>query len=109
MRLDLIFTIVSGIYINSNLKSLTKYTSCSRSTELREAHEYPAMEHVSNNYEDHPNQHENSHKLCDETGHPILSLTESQKKLIQLHAHGFPNGGKALFYNRTNTSVKRKK
>ena len=26
------------------------------------------MEHLLNDYKDHPNQHENSHKLCDETG-----------------------------------------
>ena len=25
------------------------------------------MEHFSNDHEDHPNQHNNSHKLCDET------------------------------------------
>ena len=30
------------------------------------------MEHLSNDHEDHPNQHKNSHKLCDETGHPIV-------------------------------------
>ena len=24
------------------------------------------MEHLSNDHEDHPNQHENSHKLCNE-------------------------------------------
>ena len=30
------------------------------------------MEHVSNDHEDRPNQHENSQKLCDETGHPVL-------------------------------------
>ena len=24
------------------------------------------MEHLSNDHEDHPNQHENSHKLCDD-------------------------------------------
>ena len=27
------------------------------------------MEHLSNDHKDHPNQHESSHKLCDETGH----------------------------------------
>ena len=36
------------------------------------------MEHLSNDYEDYPNQQKNSHKLCKETGHPDLSLTESQ-------------------------------
>ena len=41
------------------------------------------MEHLENDYEDHPNQHENSHKLCDETRHPISSLLESQWKVRQ--------------------------
>ena len=41
------------------------------------------MEHLSNDHEDHPNQYENTHKLCDETLHPVLSLTESQWKLRQ--------------------------
>ena len=36
------------------------------------------MEHLLNDQEDHANQHENSHKLCDEIGHPILSLLKSQ-------------------------------
>ena len=31
------------------------------------------MEHLSNDHEDHPNKHENSHKLCDEMGHPIVN------------------------------------
>ena len=30
------------------------------------------MEHLSNGHKDHPNQHENSHMLCDEMGHPVL-------------------------------------
>ena len=50
------------------------------------------MEHLSNDHEDHPNQHENSHKLCDETGHPVLSLLESQWKLRQQHDQNFPEG-----------------
>ena len=41
------------------------------------------MEHLSNDREDQPNQHKNSHKLCDVTGHPILSFLESQWKLRQ--------------------------
>ena len=39
------------------------------------------MEHLSNDHENRPNQQENSHKLCDETGYPYLSLTESKWKL----------------------------
>ena len=43
------------------------------------------MEHLSNDHEDCPNQHENSHELYDETGHPVLSLMKSQWKLRQQH------------------------
>ena len=32
------------------------------------------MEHLSNDHKDHSNQHGNSHKLCDETGHPVMNL-----------------------------------
>ena len=39
------------------------------------------MEHLSNDDEDRPNQIKNNHTLCDETGHPIVSLMESQWKL----------------------------
>ena len=42
-----------------------------------------------------PSLHENSHKLCNETRHPILSLTESWWKLIQQRSE-FPNGAKAI-------------
>ena len=64
------------------------------------------MEHLSNDHEDHPNQHKNSQKPHDELGHPVLNLLESQWKLRQQHirisqcreSHG-----------RTNTSVRRKK
>ena len=52
------------------------------------------MKHLSNDHEDHPNQHKNSHKLCDETGHPVVNLMESQWKLRQ-HDQ-FLNGGKAI-------------
>ena len=62
------------------------------------------MEHFSNDHEDRSNQHENSHKLYDETGHPVLNLMESQKitksalkyicfvlwSLIMMKLHDFP-------------------
>ena len=50
------------------------------------------MEHLSNDHEDHPNQHENSHKLCDEMGHPVVNLMESQWKLRQQNDQNFPMG-----------------
>ena len=54
------------------------------------------MEHLSNHHKDHPNEHENSHKLCNKMGSPILSLTESQWKVMQQHDQNFPIGGKSL-------------
>ena len=41
------------------------------------------MEHLSNDHEGHPNQHENSHKQCDEIGHPISSLLDGQWKVLE--------------------------
>ena len=39
------------------------------------------MEHLSNDHEDHPNQHKNSHKECNEMEHPVVNMMESQWKL----------------------------
>ena len=38
------------------------------------------MAHLSNDHKNCANQHENSHKLYDEAGHPVLNLMESQWK-----------------------------
>ena len=54
------------------------------------------MEPFSKDHQDRPNQHENSHKLYNKKGHPILSLTESQWKLRQQHDQNFPMEGKPL-------------
>ena len=54
------------------------------------------MEHLSNDHKDHPNQHKNSHKLCDETGHPVVNMMESQWKPKQQHDQNFPMEGKPL-------------
>ena len=54
------------------------------------------MEHLSNDHDDHPKQHENNHKLCNETGHSVLSLLESQWKLKQQHDQNLPMEGKSL-------------
>ena len=54
------------------------------------------MEHLSNDHEDRPNQHETSHKLCDETRHPAVNLMESQWKLKQQHNQNFPIEGRPL-------------
>ena len=54
------------------------------------------MEYLSNDHEDHPNQTENSHKLCDETGHLVVNFIGSQWKLKQQHDQNFPMEGKPL-------------
>ena len=82
------------IYINSNLNPHTKFTSSSRSTEFKDGR--PLMEHLSNDHEDCPNQHENSHKLCNETGHLVVNLMKSQWKLRQQHDQSFSMEGKPL-------------
>ena len=52
------------------------------------------MEHLSNDYEDHPNQHENSQKPFDETG-GILFIGKSMETEATVWSE-FPNGGKAV-------------
>ena len=64
------------------------------------------MEHLLNDHEDRSNQHENSHKLCDETKHPVLSSLESQWKLRQPRDQNFPIKES---HCRTNTSTRRNK
>ena len=54
------------------------------------------MEHLSNDHEDSPNQHENSHKLYDETEHTVVNLMESQWRLRQQHDPNFPMKRKAF-------------
>ena len=54
------------------------------------------MDHLSNDHDDHPNQNEKSHKLCDETGHPLKNLMESQWKLRQQQDQNFPMEGKLM-------------
>ena len=54
------------------------------------------MEHLSNDHEDCPNQHRDSHQLCNETGHPVVNLMETQWKLRHLHDQNFPVEGTRL-------------
>ena len=54
------------------------------------------MDYLSNDHEDHPNQHENSHKPGNETGHPVLSLLESQLKPRQQHDQNFLKEGNPM-------------
>ena len=55
------------------------------------------MEHPSNDHEDYPNQGNNSHKLCDELGHPVLKLLKSSWKLIQQHDKNLSLKGKQSY------------
>ena len=57
------------------------------------------MEHLSNDHKDRPNQFANSHKLYDETGHPVLNLMEIQWKLRQQHDQNFIMEGKPKHQN----------
>ena len=50
------------------------------------------MENLSNDHKDRSNQHENSHKLCDETRFPNGKSTETEKTRWS----EFPNGGEAI-------------
>ena len=54
------------------------------------------MEHLSNDQKDRPNQHEKSHKQCNEMGHAIVNMMESQWILRQQHDQNFPMAGKPL-------------
>ena len=54
------------------------------------------MEHLSNDHEDRLNQPKNSHKLCDETGHPVKNLMERQWNLRQQNDQNFPMEVKPL-------------
>ena len=55
------------------------------------------MELLSNDNEERPNQHENSHKLCNETGFPVVNLMVSQWKLRQKLDQNFTMEGKPLW------------
>ena len=91
-----------GIYINSNLNQLTKFTSSSRSTKFKDILPWNISQMITKT----PNQHKISHKLCDEMEHPIVNLMESQWKLRQQHDLNFPMEGKASIRN---TSIRRNK
>ena len=54
------------------------------------------MENLSNDHEDHPIQHWYSHKQCNETGHPVVDLLESQWKLRLKHDQNFTMERKPL-------------
>ena len=55
------------------------------------------MEDFSNDHKHDPNQHENSHKQCNEIGDPVVNMMESQWKLRQKQDQNFPMEGKPLW------------
>ena len=57
---------------------------------------YRPMKHLSNDHKDCPNQQENNHRLCNETGCPAVSLMGIQWKLRQQHDPNFPVERKTL-------------
>ena len=63
------------------------------------------MEHLSNNHGDGLNQDKKSHNLCNEKGHPVLSLIKGQWKLRQSHDQNFRMDTKPY----TNTSIRKNK
>ena len=54
------------------------------------------MEHLSTDHKHHPNGYNNSHKLRDGKGHPVVNMMESQWKLRQQRDQNFPKEGKRL-------------
>ena len=64
------------------------------------------MEHLPNDHKDHPNQHESSHKLYNETGHPFLVYWKVNGNCDNNMIRIFQWRGS---HCRTNTSVRRKK
>ena len=99
VRLGLIFT-MKGIYINSNMNPLSKFTSSSRSTKCKEN-----LSHLSNDHKDGPNQHKNSHELCKERSSHFWvwqKLKENWDNMIRISKW-------RESYCRTHTSIKREK
>ena len=76
------------IYINANLNPIAKFTSSSTSTKLKDILAW----NIS--HKDHPFQHKNSYKLCNETGHPLLCDRKSMVSETTTWSE-LPNGGKA--------------
>ena len=58
-------------------------------------------------HENHPNQYKNSHKQCDEMGHPIVNMMGCLWKLRQQHDQKFPKWRES--HCRTNASIRKKR
>ena len=59
-------------YINFNLNFQTKFSTSSRSIEFKDI----LQEYIWGDLKDHPSQHKNSHMMCIEKDHTLLSLQE---------------------------------
>ena len=77
------------IYINSNQYPKSKFTSSNRSTDFKYT-----LWNISQMVK--KTVLENNHKQCDETGHPVVNMMESQCKLRQQHDQDFPMEEKPL-------------
>ena len=75
-----------GIYT-----SIPTWTHSQNSLAAVEALSLKISSHVIslNDHEDRRKQHENNHKQCNETGHPVVNMMESQWKLKQQHDQNF--------------------
>ena len=62
------------------------------------------MEHLSNDHKDGPNWYANSHRLCEETEHPVFSWCKS----METETRTWLESGSES-HCRTNTSIRRKK
>ena len=54
------------------------------------------MDHLSNNHEECPNQHENNYKRCNETGHPIFQFDRKSMETETTTWSEFTNGRKPI-------------
>ena len=54
------------------------------------------MEHLSNDHQNCPNPYENSHKLCHETGHPVVEFDGKSVKTETATWSNFSNGWKTI-------------
>ena len=73
------------IYFNSNLNLLTKFTNSSRSTKFKDILPWNISQMIMV-----PFSTRIVISLCDEMGHSVMNLMESQWKLRQQHDQNFP-------------------
>ena len=81
MRLDLIFS-MRDIYINSNLNSLTKFTSSNRSNKLKGILPWNISQMMTKTI---PISMRMVISYAMKWGHPVVNLMENQWKLRQQH------------------------